>query len=114
MTSSEHERFGLMLELVRQQRLERRPASRALPRAPLGAMDAAGEDRYRVLACGAHHVLAVAAVRDAGDQDRVYVEPEAEREHPATVAPPPRREEDGVPARYASGEEGEVVAAGSR
>ena len=31
---------------------------------------------------------------DATDDDGVDVEPEAEREHPATVAPPPGREQD--------------------
>jgi hypothetical protein len=59
-------------------------------------------------------VPAVAPVCDAADHDGVHVEPEAEWEHQPTVAPPERCEQDGVLARYASGEEREVVAAGSR
>ena len=81
VTNSGRKRSGLMLELVRQQRLERRPASRALPGALLGAMHAAGEDLDRVFRCSGCHVLAVAPVRDATDHDGVDVEPEAEREH---------------------------------
>jgi hypothetical protein len=41
-------------------------------------------------------------VGDATNHHSVDVEPEAERNHQATVAPPARREQDGVPARYAS------------
>ena len=81
MTNSGHKRSGLMLELVRQQRLERRPASRALPGALLGAMHAAGEDLDRISCCRGCHLLAVAPVRDATDHDGVDLEPEPEREH---------------------------------
>jgi hypothetical protein len=50
-------------------------------------MDVAGEDMDRAFRGGAHHVLAVAPVRDAADKHGLDVEPEAEREHDSTVAP---------------------------
>jgi hypothetical protein len=53
-------------------------------------------------------------VRDGVDDHGVDVEPEAEREHSATVAPPQGVNRIESQARYASGEEGEVVADGSR
>jgi hypothetical protein len=57
----------------------------------------------------------VAPVGDAANHDGVDVEPEAERKHRVTVAPPARRDQNGAAVRYASGEEGEVVATdGSR
>ena len=58
--------------------------------------------------------MAVRAVSDAAEDHGVDLEPEAERKHRATVAPPPGREQDGLPPRYPSDDEREVLAAGSR
>ena len=104
-----------MLELMGQQRLERRPAAWALPRAARGAMHPASEDVDGVDRCVVRDLATVAPVGDATNHDGVDLEPEAERKHPATVAPPATREQDDVPFRYASGEEGGVSATdGSR
>ena len=109
-----NERLDRLLELMGQQGLERRPAARALPRAPLGAVNPHRGNRDRLVSQPVRQAVAVRAIRDAGDDHRVDVEPEAERQHPATVARSARREQDRVPARYASGEEREVVADGIR
>ena len=69
------------LKLMGQQRLERRPAARALARAPLGPMNPARGDRDRIRRQPARHAVAVRAVSDAVDDHGVDVEPEAEREH---------------------------------
>ena len=60
-------------------------------------MHPAGEDVDRVDRCVVRDLATVAPVGDAANHDGVDVEPEAERNHPATVAPPARREQDGVP-----------------
>ena len=112
---SANERLERMLELMGQQRLERRPAAWALPRAALGAMHPAGEDVDRVDRCVVRDLATAAPVGDAANHDGVDVEPEAERNHAATVAPPARCEQDSVPVRYAAEEEGGVSATdGSR
>jgi hypothetical protein len=77
-------------------------------------MHPASEDVEPVDRCVVRGHATVAPMGDGTDHDGVDVEPEAERKHQPTVAPPGRREQDGVLARYASGEEGEVMAAGSR
>ena len=71
-----------------QQRLERRSAPRAFPGAALGAMDAAGEEARPPPAAGRRIWSQSRAMGDATDDNGVDVEPEAEREHQATVAPP--------------------------
>ena len=48
----------------------------------------------RVVRASAARQAAVAAMGDAADEHGVDVEPEAEREHRATVAPPPAREQE--------------------
>ena len=64
-----------------EQRLERRVAARALPRAALGLMDTAARDTDRIRRQVARQLLAVRAVSDAADDHGVDVEPEAERQH---------------------------------
>ncbi len=72
------------LELMGEQRLERRVAARAFPRAPLGLMDTADRDTDRSIRRQvARQLLAVRAVSDAVDDQGVDVEPEAERQHDA-------------------------------
>ncbi len=98
-----------------EQRLERRVAARALPRAALGLMDTADRDTDRIRRQVARQLLAVRAVSDAVDDHGVDVEPEAEREHGATVAPPsggeqaadPRRRKEAAARELASGDGGE-------
>ena len=92
-----------------EQRLERRVAARALPRAALGLMDTADRDTDRIRRQVARQLLAVRAVSDAVDDHGVDVEPEAEREHSATVAPP-RAENRTVSRRARIRRGGEVVA----
>ena len=81
------------LELVAQHRLERRPALRALPRAPLRAVNTGGTDRDRVVRQRALYTVAVLAVSDPADEHGVDLEPETEWEHDAKVAPPLGREQ---------------------
>ena len=64
---------------MRQQRLERRSAPRALPGTALGAMNLAGEDVGSVIGEPVVDLVAVAAMGDATDDNGVDVEPEAER-----------------------------------
>ena len=77
-------------------------------------MHPASEDVDPVDRCVVRDLATVAPMGDGTDQDGVDLEPEAERKHRATVAPPPGREQDGGPARYPSDDEREVLAAGSR
>ena len=51
-------------------------------------MDVAGEDVDGVVGEQVADLVAVRAMGDATDDNGVDVEPEAEREHQATVAPP--------------------------
>ena len=60
-------------------RLERRPAARALARAELGPVNAAGEDLRPARAVVVNGEVAVAPVSDAADHDRADIESEAER-----------------------------------
>ena len=76
-----NERLERALELMGQQRLERRVAARALPRAVLGTMDTADRDTDHIWRQVARQHLAVRAVSDAADDHSVDVEPEAERQH---------------------------------
>ena len=64
-----------------EQRLERRMAARALPRAALGAMNTADRDTDRIWRQVARQLPAVRAMGDAADDHGVDVEPEAERQH---------------------------------
>lgn len=64
-----------------EQRLERRVAARALPRAALGLMDTADRDTDRIGRQVARELLAVCAVSDAAEDHGVDLEPEAERQH---------------------------------
>jgi len=91
-----------------EQRLERRVAAPALPRAALGLMDTADRDTDRIRRQVARQLLAVRAVSDAADDHGVDVEPEAEREHSATVAPAARREQERRSACYFAGEAGAI------
>ena len=75
------ERLDRALELMGEQRLERRAAARALARAALGPMDTAGRDADRIRRQVARQLIAVRAVSDATEDHGVDVEPEAEREH---------------------------------
>ena len=70
-------------------------------------MDVAGEDVGSFVGEPVVDLVAVAAMGDATEDNGVDVEPEAEREHQATVAPPSGA--DQLPgSRYVPDEEGVV------
>jgi hypothetical protein len=69
-----------------EQRLERRTAGRAFAGTPVAANDVARSDRRRVRWQRERHEPAVATMGNPAHQDRVRVEPEAQRLHNRTVA----------------------------
>ena len=82
------------LELVAEQRLERRSAVGALAGAALSPMDSQSRDRDGVVRKLARHPVAVLPMSGAGDEHGFDLESEAKREHVRKVAPPRCREQD--------------------
>ena len=81
MTGSARQRRDGPLELVAEQRLERRAAARTFTRAALRAVNAPGRDRHGIGGEHGRKLWAVGAVGDASVDHGVNVEPEAERQH---------------------------------
>jgi hypothetical protein len=80
-TPSRHRFRTRPLELVAEKRLERTPAARALPRAPLRPKNPGRRHGYPLVRERSLQAVATLTMSDAADDHGVDVEPEAEREH---------------------------------